>query len=132
MVEQLGLAMMRQPRLPRATNAASRFTSGTTSGTWGSMRNAELLSMTTAPASAKSGARSLLSEPPALNSAMSTSGTSAARAWTTWERPPNTISCPALRWLARSTSSETGKSRLSRVLTISRPTAPVAPTTATR
>src|SRR5476649_288483 len=47
MVEQLGLAMM--PRRLYCAIAA-RFTSGTTSGTSGSMRQYEVLSITTAPA----------------------------------------------------------------------------------
>src|SRR3546814_18319109 len=46
MVEQLGLAMML--RLPEPLRAWG-LTSGTTSGTSGSMRNCEVLSITTAP-----------------------------------------------------------------------------------
>ena len=67
MVEQLGLAMM--PRWPRT---ASGLISGTTSGTAGSMRNAEELSTTTAPCSTASGPKRLEMLPPAEKSAMST------------------------------------------------------------
>ena len=66
MVEQLGLA----------TNSegpcnAWAFTSGTTKGTDGSMRQAEELSMTRIPASVKRGAHSMDTDPPAENKAKS-------------------------------------------------------------
>ncbi len=67
MVEQLGLAMM-----PRCARTASGLISGTTSGTAGSMRNAEELSTTTAPCCTASGAKRLEVLPPAEKSAMST------------------------------------------------------------
>ena len=57
---QLGLAMM--PSLPAMS---ASLTSGTTSGTFGSMRNADELSMTTAPASTAAGAKSRARWPPA-------------------------------------------------------------------
>ena len=50
---------------------APGLTSLTTSGTCGSIRQAEELSITIAPACAKAGAHSLDVEPPAENSAMS-------------------------------------------------------------
>lgn len=50
---------------------ASGFTSGITSGTSGTIRNAELLSTTIDPRSTASGPSSLLIDPPALNRAMS-------------------------------------------------------------
>ena len=59
MVEQLGLAMM-----PWWRRMSSGLTSGTTSGTWGSIRKAEVLSITTAPAWAATGEKRLLTLPP--------------------------------------------------------------------
>ena len=53
MVEQFGLATMFLLWKPFS---ASRLTSGTTSGTSGSMRNCEVLSITTQPAAAALGA----------------------------------------------------------------------------
>src|SRR5690242_2537603 len=68
MVVQLGLAMMRLDasamRLP--------LTSLTTSGTSGSIRQADELSITVAPASANRGAITLDADPPIEKSAMST------------------------------------------------------------
>ena len=66
---QFGLAMM-----PMWRAIASGFTSGTTSGTPGSMRNAEELSTTTAPCRTAIGANRRDTAPPAENSAMSTPG----------------------------------------------------------
>ena len=67
MVVQLGLAMM-----PLGRSAiASGLTSATTSGTSGSMRHAEELSITTAPAAATLGASSRDVAPPAEKSTMS-------------------------------------------------------------
>ena len=67
MVVQFGLAMM--PLARRAM--ACGFTSETTRGTSGSMRHAEELSMTTAPAAANFGARAREPAAPAENRAMS-------------------------------------------------------------
>ncbi len=67
MAEQLGLAMM-----PLWSLIRRALISGTTSGTSGSMRKAELLSTTTAPAFTASGAYCLEMPLPAENSAMST------------------------------------------------------------
>ena len=67
MVVQLGLATMPLGRCARA----SAFTSGTTSGTSGSMRQAEELSITVAPACATTGARAREAVLPAENRAMS-------------------------------------------------------------
>ena len=63
-VVQFGLAMMRS-----SGPIVSPLTSGTTSGQFGSMRQALLLSMTVIPALANSGAHFLDTSPPALNSA---------------------------------------------------------------
>ena len=59
-VEQLGLAM-----IPLCFKISSGFTSGTTRGTSGSIRNALELSITIAPLLAASGANVLEIEPPA-------------------------------------------------------------------
>ena len=67
MVVQLGLAMM---PLGRCANMWA-FTSGTTRGTSGSIRQAEELSMTVAPACATTGARARDVVLPAENRAMS-------------------------------------------------------------
>ena len=67
MVVQFGLAMM--PLARRVT--ACGLTSETTSGTSGSIRQAEELSITTAPAAATRGAMALAVALPAENSTMS-------------------------------------------------------------
>src|SRR3990172_5114937 len=67
MVEQLGLAMM-----PSCSPASPGLTSTTTSGTAGSMRHCEELSMTSAPRRAASGARTAETDAPAEKRAMST------------------------------------------------------------
>ena len=63
---QFGLAMM-----PRCEAIAPAFTSGTTSGTPASMRNAEELSTTTAPCATAAGANRRAVPLPAENSAIS-------------------------------------------------------------
>ena len=67
MVVQLGFAMMPLGRL----STSSGLTSDTTSGTSGSLRHAEELSTTTAPAAANLGAYSREAVAPAENTAMS-------------------------------------------------------------
>ncbi|CAM5733798.1 hypothetical protein SFUMM280S_09874 [Streptomyces fumanus] len=67
MVVQFGLAMMPLGRLATACG----FTSDTTSGTSGSRRQAEELSITTAPCEATFSASALEVAPPAENSTMS-------------------------------------------------------------
>lgn len=67
MVVQFGLAM-----IPLGRSAiACGFTSETTSGTSGSLRQAEELSITTAPCEATFSASAFEVEPPAENSTMS-------------------------------------------------------------
>ncbi len=66
MVEQLGLE-----RMPRWASTASGLTSGTTSGTPGSMRNALDLSTTTQPRATAAGAKRFDVDPPAEKSARS-------------------------------------------------------------
>src|SRR3972149_371540 len=81
MVEQLGLAMM-----PSCSPASPGLTSTTTSGTAGSMRHCEELSMTSAPRRAASGARTAETDAPAEKRGMSTRRGS-PRAWPR-TRPP--------------------------------------------
>jgi hypothetical protein len=78
--------------------AASAFTSGTTSGTCGSILHAEELSTTVAPSSAARGAHSSERDPPAENSATSTpSNEPGFGASTVYVRPPHSSRVPALR-----------------------------------
>ena len=63
---QFGLAMR-----PSWRARSCAFTSGTTSGTLGSMRKADELSITIAPAARAAGANSRLRPAPALKKAMS-------------------------------------------------------------
>src|SRR5208283_474294 len=67
MVEQLGLAM-----IPLCFLISSGLTSGTTKGTSGSIRNCEVLSITTAPALAAIGAHILEISAPGEDKTMST------------------------------------------------------------
>jgi hypothetical protein len=67
-VVQFGLAMMPFGRLPASR---AKLTSETTSGTSGSLRQAEELSITTTPAAANRGAWTRDIVAPAENSAMS-------------------------------------------------------------
>src|SRR5690606_1746680 len=97
-----------------------------------SMRKALELSTTTAPALTAAGANSLLREPPAENSAMSTpSKLFSVNSSTLSVSPLKVIVLPTEREEARSFRDLTGKFLFSRVLIISTPTAPVAPAIAT-
>ena len=133
-VVQFGLAMMPL----RASRTAPGLTSLTTSGTSGSIRQAEELSMTIAPAAANRGACSLDVEPPAENSAMSMPDRSAVSASSTtiWRTEPSAAGHgnvePADRDEAKNRISSTGKWRSTSSRRITAPTWPVAPTTATR
>ena len=125
-VEQFGLAMM-----PLWWAMACGLTSGTTSGTSGSMRKALELSMTTAPALTAAGANCLLAAPPA-NRAISTSlKDSSVVSSTVYSLPMNWIFLPALRFEASILRLAKGKLRSSMRLRNSWPTAPVAPRIAT-
>src|SRR5438270_513606 len=127
MAQQLGLAMI--PRWPRR---ASGLISGTTSGTCGSRRNAEELSMTVAPARTASGAKRFEVPDPAEKSASCTpSKPSSVSSRTGSSRPRNLKVFPAERADANSRSSASGNARSSRQRISSIPTAPVAPTIAT-
>ena len=83
MVVQFGLAMM--PLGGRS--ASSGLTSATTSGTSGSIRQADELSMTTAPASATRGAVALEAALPLENSARSSPVKSAVSVSSTTTSP---------------------------------------------
>ena len=94
------------------------------------MRQREELSTTIAPAAAKRGAHSPEVEPPAENSARSKPWIdSSLRPCTT--RPPSS-SRPTERSEANGTISAAGNPRSRSSCSISVPTWPVAPTTATR
>src|SRR5205814_1782648 len=127
MAQQLGLAMI--PRWPRR---ASGLISGTTSGTCGSRRNAEELSMTVAPARTASGAKRFEVPDPAEKSASCTpSKPSSVSSRTGSSRPRNLKVFPAERADANSRSSASGNARSPRQRISSIPTAPVATTIAT-
>ena len=127
MAQQFGLATMEGPPA-----RACPFTSGTTSGIAGSMRNAVLLSTTSAPAAAARGPWIRASSAPVEKSATSSPRKSAfSSSSTSHSEPFQRTRVPAERRLAKSRSRSIGKPRCSRTRSISWPTAPVAPTTAT-
>src|SRR5882724_7925012 len=110
----------------------SALISGITSGTFGSMRKADELSTTTAPALTAMGVNFLEMPPPAENSAISTPSkefSSSSSIMTFW--PRKSIVLPADRALASALSLPTRKPRLSMVAMNSAPTAPVTPAMAT-
>ena len=127
MAAQFGLAMM-----PLWSRMRFALISGITSGTFGSMRKAEELSTTTAPALTAIGANFLEMLLPAENSAMSTpSKARSVSSSMTTSCPRNDTVLPAERALASALSLPTRKPRLSMVAMNSAPTAPVTPTIAT-
>ena len=108
-VEQLGLAM-----IPWCCGIAAGLTSGTTNGTPRSMRKAEELSTTTAPASTANRAISTEIDAPAEKSAKSTPlNESGPSTWTSICSPLYATVFPFERGDARGRSSLTGKPRLS-------------------
>src|SRR6266568_4463014 len=110
----------------------SALISGITSGTFGSMRKADELSTTTAPAFTAMGVNFLEMLPPAENSAISTPSNElslSSSIMTLW--PRKSIVLPADRALASALSLPTRKARLSMVAMNSAPTAPVTPAMAT-
>lgn len=126
-VVQLGFAM-----IPLCHRTSSALISGTTRGTASSIRNALELSTTTHPAWAARGANSREMAPPALNRAISIPlNEFLVNSLTSIAAPRKLNVLPTDRDEASKVSLPTGKPRFSRVLIISRPTAPVAPTTAT-
>src|ERR687898_900282 len=127
-VVQFGFATM-----PLWPSSASGFTSETTSGTSSCIRHCDELSTTTAPASAKRGAHSALTDEPAEKRAMSKPwiDSSVSGATVRLVSPKPTLR-PAERSEAKGTTSSAGKERPRSTSSIVEPTAPVAPTTATR
>src|SRR5918995_5473822 len=128
MVVQFGLAT-----IPLWSCSASGLTSETTSGTSSSMRHCDELSTTTAPASAKRGAHSALTPEPAENSAISKPWIDSSFSDCTVSlASPQSMLRPAERSEANGTTSSAGNERSRSTSSIVDPTAPVAPTTATR
>src|SRR5436190_4058265 len=106
--------------------------SGMTSGTPGSMRNADELSTTTAPAFTAIGAKFLEMPLPAENSAISTPLNEVAPSSSiSMLSPRKLIVLPAERALASAFSLPTRNPRLSMAAMNSAPTAPVTPAMAT-
>ena len=129
MVVQFGFAIMPFG----AVRAASGFTSLTTSGTSGSIRNADELSITVTPAAANRGANSRDDDAPAENRAMSRPDGSAVEASSTvMSEPLNATVVPAERADANMRISSMGKPRSTNSVRITPPTWPVAPTIPTR
>src|SRR5215218_8563549 len=128
MVVQFGLAT-----IPLWPSSASGFTSDTTSGTSSCLRHWEELSTTTPPASAKRGAHSALTAEPAEKRAMSKPWIDCTLSgWTVSFVSPQSTLRPAERSEAKGTTSSAGNERSRSTPSIVDPTAPVAPTTATR
>ena len=118
---------------PVCSLTSSPLISGITSGTAGSIRKADELSMTTAPAARAMGANLREISPPALKNARSISAkllSSSASIEIVSPRKP--IFFPAEFAEANARIESTGKVRFSNTPNSSRPTAPVAPTIATR
>ncbi len=129
MAVQLGLATM-----PFGIEArAPGLTSLTTRGTSGSMRQADVLSMTIAPAATSLGAICREAVAPVEHSAMSRPEKSAlaASSTATWPSPQGRRR-PAERADAKYLMSSSGKDRSARTERITVPTCPVAPKTPTR
>src|SRR5829696_4020533 len=125
--EQFGTAMM-----PLCSRMRAALISGITSGTSGSMRKTEELSITTAPALTAAGENFREVPLPAENSAMSTPWNDfSVSSSITILSPRKSIVLPAERALASAFSLPTGKARLSMVAMNSAPTAPVTPAMAT-
>ena len=106
------------------------MTSLTTSGTSGSLRHADELSITVTPAAANRGACTRDIVAPAENSAISSpvgSAVSASSTSISWPRNGNFFPCE--RAEAKNRTLLTWKSRSSSSLRITWPTCPVAPTT---
>lgn len=111
MVVQFGLAMMPLGRCPASRE---KLTSETTSGTSGSLRQAEELSTTTAPAAANRGACTRDIVAPAENSAMSRPDGSAVSLFSTSISSPRKASfLPSERAEAKNRTELAGKLRSS-------------------
>ncbi len=126
MVEQFGFAM-----ILCEGKMASGFTSGTTRGTFGSIRQALELSITMVPLAANFGAHSMLTLPPALNNAMwGLASTACSKVITGIDSPLKVMLFPMLLADAAGNNSVMGKFLSARICNIFVPTNPVAPTTA--
>ncbi len=126
-VVQLGLAMIPRGRI----RTACGLTSGTTSGTSGSIRNVPELSTTTAPLAAARGAHCSATSSGTSNMATSTPSKASSVSATTSVSSPRTASLrPAERGEAISRISPQISARWDRIWRMTVPTAPVAPTTA--
>src|SRR5664279_1485930 len=109
------------------------LTSDTTSGTSGSLRQADELSTTIAPASATFGAYSADIVAPAEKIAMSMPVKSAVSvSSTTYSLPPHVTVLPAERAEEKTRSSSYGNFLSASRVSMTRPTWPVAPKTPTR
>jgi len=126
-VGQLGMEM-----IPLCHSRSAAFTSGTTSGTSGSIRQAELSSMTMAPAFTALGIRvretSVVAEKKARSHPAKDLGVASS---TSHSHSPTVSFLPAERAEARSRNPLIGKFRWRAIFRNSCPTRPVAPTTAT-
>src|ERR687887_454873 len=122
-VEQFGFAT-----IPSCSSARLPFTSGTTSGTPGSSRNAADLSMQSAPPRTACGTSSRLALVPTEKRQTSRSPAASASGVASSTTRPRT-SLPAERADAKTRTSS--KPRSASRSTATRPTAPVAPITAT-
>src|SRR6185437_7319137 len=126
-VVQFGLEMMPLGRRPTSAG----LTSGTTSGTSGSMRKAPELSTATAPRAAATGAHWAETSSGTSNMATSMPSNASSESATTSVSPPRTVSRrPAERAEAISRISPQTSSRVDSRSSMTVPTAPVAPTTA--
>ena len=124
---QFGLETMPLGRRARC----SGLTSGTTSGTSGSIRKAPELSTATAPRAAATGAHCAETSSGTSNMATSMPSNASSDSATTSVSRPRTVSCrPADRAEAISRISPQTSSRVDSRSSITVPTAPVAPTTA--
>jgi len=118
-VVQLGFAMIPL----RAARAADAFTSATTSGTSGSIRHADELSITVTAAAANRGACTRDIEAPAENSAISNpAGSADAASSTTMSAPSQGNVEPADREEAKYRISSTGNARSASIRRITPPT----------
>src|SRR5690606_17255278 len=127
MVEQLGLAMILSFCVK-----FSALISGTTSFLVGSIRQADELSTTVVPASANFGAHSKEVSPPAENKATwGFISTAVCKLTTLYFLSLKVISFPTDFSDATGINSVTGKLRSAKTFSITSPTIPVAPTTAT-
>ena len=117
--------------MPLCQEISSGFTSGTISGTSGSIRKVLELSITTAPALAAAGPRVLLMEPPANNAISTSSKDCSVASSTVYSLPINWIFLPADRLDANNFKLANGNFRSSIRFKNSCPTAPVAPRIAT-